>query len=99
MTSRQITSTTLRIRRPNGEIELVTRPGYLNDSLIARMTVATREAGRGEILNASYNFDEHRNRRYSGSHLSSPRGCPSWTLDQGCPHHGELCTDPSFPRR
>lgn len=43
--------TRVTVRRPNGDIEYTIKPGTITDTTMRRkMTVATRQAGRGEII-------------------------------------------------
>ena len=71
-------STEIRIERPGGAIEIVTKGGNMMH-LVAAMTKATADAGRGKILSA----------RLITTNVTL--GCPSYTRDQGCPRHGETC--------
>ncbi len=73
--------TQITIQRPDGTIETVIRPGLITSpSMRRKMTQATRGAGRGEIT-----------RWHTVTHHTKQQGCQSYTRDQGCPLHGEIC--------
>ncbi len=73
--------TQIRIQRPDGTIETVIRPGLITSPVMRRkMTQATRQAGRGEIVGWQ-----------TVTHTTKQQGCRLYTRDQGCPLHGEAC--------
>lgn len=52
----EIDKAKLEIKRPNGQVEVVDydgRNGRITPALLERMRVATRNAGRGEIIKAT----------------------------------------------
>lgn len=46
----------ITVKRPNGEIEIVTNDKFavINDTLFGKMREATRNAGKGELLSYKY---------------------------------------------
>ena len=78
-----MTDLEITIQRPNGQTEYVIKPGMtmINTATQQAMTIATRNAGRGEILS----FREVK------AEYHKSVGCPHYTRDQGCPLHGETC--------
>lgn len=48
------TVTILTVRRPGGTEEEIVKDGTLPEHLIAKMTDATRKAGKGEIINVVF---------------------------------------------
>jgi hypothetical protein len=75
----RIYDTAIRIERPNGEIETVTKRGDWTMEL-SRIRKATADAGKGHVISA----------RLIATNVEF--GCPHYTVDQGCPLHGEICS-------
>jgi len=72
--------TIVTIRRPDGTIDKTERPGAISPKLRKMHTEATRNAGRGDIINWQAITVQRKS-----------QSCPSYTKDQGCAMHGETC--------
>lgn len=55
-----MTKTTIRTRRPSGEVETTEMNGRMTDGLFAQIKKATREAGRGDCLDYTVHLTDTR---------------------------------------
>ena len=83
--------TEIRVRRTDGSIETIVRPGTIIDPQVReQMTEATRVAGRGEIIGWTVigTITMTANPRWQRRQGCRVKGCQVWTEDQGCSLHG-----------